>query len=96
MIVNDELDQQIQKPGNYYKPKNKQEREARRLVFDRYRAMRDDDKRKEAERQWDMGDKMFLQWSDAREEDDWRAHVTLPDGFAAVQTHMYAEVREDN
>lgn len=88
MIVNDEIDQKIQKPGNYYKPKNKQEREARRMVFDRFQAMRDDPKRKEAEQQWDMGDKMFLQWSDQREDGDWRAHVTLPDGFAAVQTHM--------
>lgn len=88
MIVNDEIDSKIQKPANYYKPKNKKEREARRLVWDRYRVMRDDPKRKEAEEQWDLGDKMFMQWSDERAEGDWRAHVTLPDGFAAVQTHM--------
>lgn len=73
---------------NYYKPKNKKEREARTMVWERYQNMRDDTKRKEAEKQWDLGDKMFLQWSEAREDGDWRAHVTLPDGFAAVQTHM--------
>lgn len=73
---------------NYYKPKNKAEREARRLVWNRYRVMRDDPKRKEAEEQWDLGDKMFLQWTENREDGDWRSHVTLPDGFAAVQTHM--------
>lgn len=76
------------KPQDYYKPKNAKERKARRMVWDRYRAMRDDEKRKEAEKQWQMGDEMFAQWSEAREEGDTRAHITLPDGFAAVQTHM--------
>lgn len=91
MLINDAIDQKSQQPGNYYKPRNKQEREARRLVWERYRTMRDDPRRKEAEAQWDMGDKMFIQWNEAvqnRDEDDWRAHVTLPDGFSAVQTHM--------
>lgn len=73
---------------NYYKPKNKKEREARRIVWQRFQDMRDDQNRKEAEEQWDMGDKMFIQWSEGRAEGDWRAHVTLPDGFAGVQTHM--------
>jgi hypothetical protein len=91
MLVNDKIDQKSRQAGNYYKPKNKQEREARRLVFDRYRAMRDDQRRKDAEEQWAMGDEMFMQWNEAaqnREEGDWRAHLTLPDGFAAIQTHM--------
>lgn len=91
MLINDEIDQKSQKAGNYYKPKNKQEREARRIVWERFLAMRDDPRRKEAEEQWDMGDQMFMQWNLAaqnRDDDDWRAHVTLPDGFAAVQTHM--------
>ena len=92
MLINDEIDEKARKAGNYYKPKNKKEREARRLVWDRYRDMKDDPRRKEAEDQWDMGDKMFLQWSAEREEGDWRAHVTLPDGFAAVQTHMQETV----
>lgn len=83
MPQNDKLESK-----NYYKPKNKKEREARSLVWERYRVMRDDPKRKEQEEQWDLGDKMFLQWSEARESGDWRAHITLPDGFAAVQTHM--------
>jgi len=73
---------------DYYKPKNKKEREARQRVWERYRAMRDDPKRKEAEARWERGIKMFMQWSADREDGDWRAHVTLPDGFAAVQTHM--------
>lgn len=73
---------------NYYKPKNKKEREARRMVFDRFHAMRDDDKRKEAEQQWDMGDKMFAQWVEPLQEGDTRSNIALPDGFAAVQTHM--------
>lgn len=72
----------------YYKPKNKKEREARRMVFERFHEMRDDDKRKEAESQWDLGDKMFMQWTESLEEGDQRANLTLPDGFAAVQTHM--------
>lgn len=74
--------------NNYYKPKNKQEREARRMVWERFIEMRDDPRRKEAEEQWDLGDKMFLQWTDSLEDGDPRANITLPDGFAAVQTHM--------
>jgi hypothetical protein len=87
-MATEQLDQLEQNSENYYKPKNKKERIARRLVWDRYRTMRDDPLRKEAEEQWDRGDKMFLQWSEGRHDGDWRAHVTLPDGFAAVQTHM--------
>lgn len=72
----------------YYKPKNKKEREARRCVWERYCAMRDDSLRKEAEKDWDMGDKAFLQWMPEREAGDWRSHLVLPDAFAGIQAHM--------
>src|ERR1051326_68045 len=72
----------------YYKPKNKKEREARRRIWDRYRAMRDDPLRKEAEEQWELGDKQFMQWMPERQLGDWRAHFTLPDAFTGVQAHM--------
>lgn len=71
-----------------YKPKNKKEREARRKVWERYLAMRDDPLRREAEEQWELGDKAFLQWMPERELGDWRAHLSLPDSFAGVQAHM--------
>lgn len=73
---------------NYYKPKNKKEREARRRIWDRYRAMRDDPLRKEAELEWEEGYKAFMQWMPPRELGDWRAHLSLPDAFAGVQAHM--------
>src|SRR6185436_10019507 len=74
--------------NDFYKPKNKAEREARRVVWDRYRAMRDDPIRKEEEKHWDEGDKAFMQYVPERDADDWRAHISLPDAFAAVQAHM--------
>lgn len=74
--------------SNYgYKPKNKQEREARRNIFDRFRVMRDDPIRKEEEKHWDNGDKAYQQWMPDREEGDWRSHLVLPDAFAAIQTN---------
>lgn len=71
-----------------YRPKNKREREIRRRIFDRYTAMRDDPIRKEAEEDWEHGDKMYRMWTPEREEDDWRADLRLPDGFAAIQTYL--------
>jgi hypothetical protein len=69
-----------------YKPKNKQEREARRRIFDRFQTMRDDPIRKEEEIIWEDGDKAYLQWMPDREEGDWRSHLVLPDAFAAIQS----------
>ncbi len=71
-----------------YKPAGKEDRAARKRIYDRYTAMRDHPLRKEAERRWDLGDKMHRMWSPERDPDDWRADIVLPDGFAAIQTHM--------
>lgn len=71
-----------------YKPKSKKERDARRRVFERFKAMRDDPIRKEAEKEWDLGRKMYRMWAPERDEEDWGADVVLPDGFSAIQTHM--------
>lgn len=76
----------------YYSPKNKQERQARTRIWDRYRAMRDDTLRKKAEEDWEMGDKMFMQWMPERNPDDWESKIVLPDAFAAIQTHMQETV----
>lgn len=70
-----------------YKP-GKSGRECRKRIWDRYVAMKDDQLRKEAEKEWDLGDKMYRMWSPEREEDDWRADIILPDGFSAIQSHM--------
>lgn len=75
--------------GNIYNYKpGKTTREARKRVWDRYKAMREDPIRKEAEREWDLGDKMYRMWSPERDPDDWRADIILPDGFSAIQSHM--------
>lgn len=81
-------DNNVEANGLYYKPKNKAEREARRRIWDRYRTMRDDSIRKEEEMHWERADKVYQQWMPEREEGDWRSHLSLPDGFAAVQSHM--------
>lgn len=81
-------DNYVEANGLYYKPKNKKEREARRRIWDRYNAMKDDSIRKEEEKHWEEGDKAYQQWMPDREEGDWRSHLVLPDAFAAVQAHM--------
>lgn len=70
-----------------YRP-TKAERKIRRRIWDRYRAMADNQWRKDAEKDWEMGDKMFQQWMPERDEDDFRADIVLPDGFAAIQAEM--------
>lgn len=77
-----------QEKNEYYKPKNKAERKARRKVFERWRDMRDDSIRKEEEKHWEQADKAYMQWVPDREEGDWRSHLVLPDSFSAVQAHM--------
>lgn len=71
-----------------YKPLNKKDRDARRRVYERFCAMRDDPIRKEAEKAWDLGRKMYRMWAPEKAVDDWGADVILPDGFSAIQTHM--------
>lgn len=77
---------------NYYRPKNKKERQARQRIWDRYRAMADDELRQENETDWEMADKMFRQWMPERSFGDWRSHITLPDGFSAVQAYLQATI----
>ena len=71
---------------NYRPPKK--EREIRAKIAERFAAMRDDPIRKEAEREWELGDKMYTMWAPERDPDDWRADIILPDGFSAIQSHM--------
>ncbi len=70
-----------------YKP-SKLERKKRAHIMDRYRRMRDDPLRKEAEEDWDRGDKFYRLWRPKRDADDWRADIRLPDAFASIQTHL--------
>lgn len=74
-----------------YRP-NKAERKQRAMIMDRYRRMRDDPLRKDAEQDWDKGDKYYRLWRPKRDEDDWRADIRLPDAFAAIQTHLQETV----
>lgn len=75
-----------------YKPP-KQTRELRKKIWDRYNAMKDHPLRKEAERRWDLGDKMYRMWAPDKDPDDWRADIILPDGFSAIQTHMQETIQ---
>lgn len=70
-----------------YRP-TKKDSPMRRQVWDRYQEMKSDPLRIEAEKQWDLGDKMYRMWAPERDTRDWRADVILPDGFSAVQSHM--------
>lgn len=70
-----------------YKP-NKNDRKIRTNIWDRYQRMKDDTIRREAEKDWEIGDKMARLWRPERDPDDWRADIRLPDSFSAVQTHL--------
>ena len=70
----------------HYRP-NKKQREVRRIVYERFAAMRDDPIRKEEEEHWERADKAYMQWMPDREADDWRSHLVLPDAFAAIQSN---------
>lgn len=71
-----------------YSPAGKKDRDARRRIFDRFEKMRDDPLRLEAQKEWDLGRKMYRMWAPEKSADDWGADVVLPDGFAAIQTHL--------
>lgn len=71
-----------------YKPANKVDRDSRKRIFDRFKVMRDDPIRKEAEKEWELGRKMVRMWAPDKSEVDWGADVILPDGFAAIQTYL--------
>lgn len=74
-----------------YRP-GKADRTLRNHIMDRFRRMRDDPIRREAEEDWDRGDKYYRLWRPKRDEDDWRADIRLPDAFAAIQTHLQETV----
>lgn len=75
-----------------YRPKTKEDRAERRDTWDRIQAMKNDPLRAEAEKQWDLGDKMYRMWAPERDQRDWRADIILPDAFSAVQSHMQETV----
>lgn len=74
-----------------YNP-GKKERKARKFVWDRYTAMRDDGERKAAEQEWEDADKQFRMYEPERSIDDWRANLVLPDAFAAVQADAQEKI----
>lgn len=74
-----------------YKP-NKNDRKIRAHIWDRFQRMKDDTLRREAERDWEQGDKFSRLWRPERDPDDWRADIRLPDAFAAIQTHLQETV----
>lgn len=77
------------KGGVYqYRPSSKPDTSLRAKIFDRFKEMESDPLRKEAEKQWDLGEKMYRLWAPERDARDWRADIRLPDGFSAVQSHL--------
>lgn len=84
---------EIEKDPNYtgkYRP-TKRERLVRRKVYERYYNMRDDSARQEAEADWEIADKeyrMYISDFDTGDSDNWKAKLTLPDAFAAIQVQM--------
>lgn len=76
-----------QKQDAVYKPV-KADRKIRQLIYERRSAMESHQDYLEAVDEWDMADKQFRQYIPEADPDDWRAHLVLPDGFAAIQSQM--------
>lgn len=85
----DLANQQSYNPG-------KDERKARRLVYERYHYMRNDGLRVAAEQDWEDGDEMFGQTQPSLSDDDWRAHLILPDAFAGIQSQMQETIQRNS
>ncbi len=93
-----EMPEEMDKDQEFlYKP-TKEERKARRLVYDRYYgSFQADPLREDAVTDWDDGDEMFGQVpSQVADPDDWRAHLILPDGFAAIQAQMQETIERNS
>ena len=74
-----------QPDNSKYRP-NKRRRGIRRQVYVRYYELRDNPRRKEAEAEWEIGDKEYGMVTDEIDPEDWQSHLQLPDAFAAIQT----------
>lgn len=74
----------------------KEERSVRRKVYERFYFMRDHPDRKLAEEDWERGEELFGQVIPTPEDDDWRAHLVLPDAFSAVQAHMQETIERNS
>lgn len=71
-----------------YRP-NKRNRLIRRTVYTRFYQLRDDPARKDAEADWEEGDKEFQMYvapRDTMDPNNWKADLHLPDAFAAIQS----------
>lgn len=75
-----------------YNP-SKRMRKIRAHIWDRFDRMKNSTIRKEAEQDWEQGDKFARLWRPEKDPDDWRADIRLPDAFAAIQTHQQETVQ---
>ncbi len=66
----------------------KKERKIRYKVYTRFHFMRGNTDRINAEQDWEDADAMFGMDVPEPDSRDWRAHLTLPDAFSAIQTQM--------
>jgi hypothetical protein len=90
-LTDQELELKTIGEKNGWKPKNKMERGVRRQVYERFYELRDDPRRIEAEKDWEVADKEYRMYSETEvvaDPDDWRSKLQLPDAFSAIQTQM--------
>lgn len=80
-------DQIQNKLADQYKPTGK-ELDIRNWVYDRFRAMRDNPKRKEAEEEWKKGREQWEALRKDRGEDEWQSNHYVPLTTAVVETAM--------
>ncbi len=71
---------------------SKRWRAVRRKVYERYEDMRSYKDRIDAEADWEYGDKQYEMWEEEIDPRDWRAHLNLPDAFAAIQSQSQETV----
>ena len=85
--------EQAESYAGKFKP-NKRQRHIRRTVYERYYELRDAPSRLIAEKEWEIADKEYRMYiseevlENRDGPDGWKAVLTLPDAFAAIQTQM--------
>lgn len=78
-----------------YNP-GKSERNARYRVYTRFRYMEGNTDRVNAEQDWEDADAMAFMDIPAPDPSDWRAHLVLPDAFAAIQSQMQETIERNS
>lgn len=77
-----------------YNPSDDQKKVIR-MVYDRYRAMKESEDRQQAEKDWDKWEKQWEGWREPKGADDWQSNHTVPITLSTVETALSEIVKQN-